>query len=145
MDRLSSAQRSWNTSRIKSKDTTPELIVRSLLHRNGFRFRVCCGNLPGKPDIVLKKYLAAIQMRGCFWYRHKGCRVTTTSKNNIIFCLEKFEDNVFRDEKNDTLLQESGWQLLILWTCEIADETYIRKLEDSFNVNCNKKLTRKSN
>ena len=77
MDRLTPEKRSWNMSRIKSKDTTPERIVRSFLHRNGFRFRFHVKDLPGKPDIVLPKYKTVIEVRGCYWHRHEGCKDAT--------------------------------------------------------------------
>lgn len=83
MDRISPEKRSWNMSRIKSKNTTPERIVRSFLHENGFRFRLHSKILPGSPDIVLPKYKTVIEVRGCFWHRHPGCRQSTTPTTNV--------------------------------------------------------------
>ena len=85
MDNISPEHRSWNMSRIKSKDTIPERIVRSYLHRNGFRFRLHVKELPGKPDIVLPKYKTVIEVRGCFWHRHKGCKYAYMPKTRIEF------------------------------------------------------------
>lgn len=132
MDRISKEHRSWNMARIPSRDTKPELIVRSFLHANGFRFRICCKDLPGKPDIVLPKYRIAIQVRGCFWHRHKGCKITTTPKSNTAFWLDKFAKNVERDIKNDALLLESGWKVIVIWQCEINKENLLKKLQILF-------------
>ena len=85
MDIYSKEKRSWNMSRIKSKDTTPERIVRSFLHRNGFRFRLHVKDLPGKPDIVLPKYKTVIEVRGCYWHRHEGC----LRKDNYGICTQR--------------------------------------------------------
>jgi len=133
MDTVSKEQRSWNMSRIRSKNTAPELIVRSFLHHNGFRFRICQGDLPGKPDIVLKKYNTVIQVRGCFWHRHPGCKGTTTPKSNIDFWQKKFDSNIARDQTNDDLLRKSGWKVLIIWTCEIKSGKFKSMVANFFN------------
>ena len=104
MDKLTKERRSWNMSHIKSKNTKPEIIVRSFLHRNGFRFRLHVKDLPGKPDVVLPKYNAIIQVKGCFWHRHPGCRQTTTPSTNVEFWQEKFKRNVDRDRKTEKQL-----------------------------------------
>src|SRR5690625_2783825 len=93
-DQLSKEHRSWNMSRIKSKDTKPEKIVRSLLHRAGYRFRLHVKRLPGKPDLVLPRYRTAIFVNGCFWHRHPGCKQATTPTANQTFWLEKFERTI---------------------------------------------------
>lgn len=105
-------------SLIRNKDTRPEKIVRSVLHRLGFRFRLHCRNLPGKPDIVLPRYKTAVFVQGCFWHRHEGCRDSTTPKTNTAFWLEKFRRNVERDAKVHTALVEDGWRIMIVWECE---------------------------
>lgn len=119
MDKISKERRSWNMSHVKSKDTTPELIVRSFLHRNGFRFRVCYEKLPGKPDIVLPKYKTVIEVRGCFWHRHKDCKIATMPSTHVEFWQEKFKRNVERDNINETELRELGWNVIVVWECEI--------------------------
>jgi DNA mismatch endonuclease (patch repair protein) len=118
VDRISEEKRSWNMSRIKGSDTKPEIIVRSFLHRQGLRFRVNDKNLPGKPDIVLKKYRTIVFVDGCFWHRHTGCRFAYTPKSRIEFWTEKFKSNVKRDKKVNTMLKEQGWNVVRIWQCE---------------------------
>jgi len=118
MDTLSKEKRSWNMSRIKGKDTKPELIVRSLLHSMGYRYRLHQKNLPGKPDIVLKKYNAVIFVHGCFWHRHKGCKFAYEPKSRQEFWQRKFLENKARDKKNQSTLGKLGWKVLAIWECE---------------------------
>jgi DNA mismatch endonuclease (patch repair protein) len=118
-DRISKAHRSWNMSRIRGKDTKPEKLLRSALHRAGFRFRLHSGNLPGKPDIVLPKYRTVIFVHGCYWHRHSGCRHATTPKSNIDLWNGKFAATVERDLRNVADLEAAGWRVLIVWECEI--------------------------
>lgn len=119
MDTISKEKRSWNMSRIRSKDTAPELAVRSLLHRNGFRFRLHVKELPGKPDIVLSKYKTVIDVRGCFWHRHPGCKIATTPSTNTEYWLKKFAQNVERDRENEEKLKQLGWNVIVIWGCEL--------------------------
>lgn len=119
MDSLTPEMRSWNMSRIRGKDTKPELAVRSLLHGMGYRFRLSDKTLPGKPDIVLPKYRAAIFVHGCFWHRHPGCKYAYTPKSRLDFWNRKFEENVTRDRNNLALLQQEGWLPIVVWECEI--------------------------
>ena len=128
MDSISQARRSWNMRQIRSKNTSPELIVRSFLHRNGFRFRICDKKLPGKPDIVLKKYKLIIQIRGCFWHQHPGCKRATIPTSNVEYWIPKLHKNVERDKQNDRLLLESGWQLAVIWECEVNNGSFKQKL-----------------
>ncbi len=125
LDSLDKKRRSWNMSRIRSKNTKPEIVVRSHLHRQGYRFCLHKKDLPGKPDIVLPKYKTVIEVRGCYWHRHKGCKESTTPKSNTEFWLTKFQSNVERDKKNDKLLKELGWNLIIIWECEVKNGKYI--------------------
>lgn len=106
-------------SRIRPKNTTPEMKVRSELHRRGFRFRVNVRKLPGCPDIVLPKYRTVIFVHGCFWHRHAGCKYAYLPKTRREFWDKKFRDNVDRDELNKIRLEESGWRTIIIWECEI--------------------------
>ena len=121
-DHLSKERRSWNMSRIKGQNTTPELKLRSCLHRLGFRFRIHDTKLPGKPDIVMAKYRTAVFVHGCFWHRHDGCRHTSTPKSNQSFWLEKFRRTLDRDQQNFKALNNLGWQVLIVWECEINSD-----------------------
>ena len=121
MDRISKEHRSWNMSRIRGKDTAPELTVRSLLHRLGYRFRLHPKDLPGKPDIVLPKYQTVIFVHGCYWHRHKKCRYAYTPKTRIDFWKKKFEENVKRDTLTRKRLRELGWRIIIVWECQIRD------------------------
>ncbi len=130
MDRISKEHRSWNMSRIRSGDTKPERIVRSLLHGRGYRFRLHRKDLPGKPDIVLPKYKTVIFVHGCFWHRHKGCKHASTPKTRKDFWQTKFNSNIERDIKAQKQLNSAGWKIIIIWECELsAIETLINKLE----------------
>lgn len=107
-------------ARIGQKNTKPELLVRGALHRLGFRFRLHKRDLPGRPDIVLPKYRTVIFVHGCFWHRHPGCRRTTTPATRKAFWLNKFEANIARDRKATETLERAGWNVLVLWECEVA-------------------------
>ena len=122
MDKLSRERRSWNMSRIQGKNTLPEILVRSLLHRLGYRFRLHRRDLPGRPDIVLSRYCTVIFVHGCFWHRHKSCKQASTPKTNRAFWEDKFQKNVARDVRNDELLKKKGWKTLLVWECETRDE-----------------------
>ena len=124
MDFLTKEHRSWIMSRVKSKDTTPERIVRSYLFRHGFRFRLHVKNLPGHPDIVLPKYKTVIEIRGCFWHRHKGCKKATIPSSNTEYWLTKFKENVKRDKRHARELKALGWQLIVVWGCETTKKRF---------------------
>ena len=111
-------------SRIKSKDTTPERIVRSFLHRNGFRFRLHVKDLLGKPDIVLPKYKTVIEVRGCYWHRHEGCKDATTPSTNAVFWQKKFAENVARDKRTEQEVKALGWNVIVVWECEVENKKY---------------------
>ena len=108
-------------SRIRGKDTKPELRVRSQLHRMGYRFRLHRKDLPGRPDIVLPKYDTVIFVHGCFWHRHKGCRFAYTPKTRVEFWETKFEQNVRRDRRNEAALRKRGWRIIRIWECRTGD------------------------
>jgi DNA mismatch endonuclease (patch repair protein) len=118
-DSLTRERRSWNMSRIRSTNTGPEKQLRSLLHRAGFRFRIHDRRLPGSPDIVLSRYRTAVFVHGCFWHRHPGCRKTTTPSSRVTFWNTKFEGTVARDKSNSAQLEAAGWQVIIVWECEL--------------------------
>jgi DNA mismatch endonuclease (patch repair protein) len=132
MDRLDKSRRSWNMGRIKGRDTVPEIAVRSILHRAGFRFRLHRKDLPGRPDIVLPGRKIVIFVHGCFWHRHEGCKYSYTPKSNVAFWQGKFEGNVARDRKNAKDLKAVGWRVVVVWECEIGKpeqlEARLRKL-----------------
>ncbi len=115
-------------SRIRGKDTKPELRVRSQLHRMGYRFRLHRKDLPGRPDIVLPKYDTVIFVHGCFWHRHKGCRFAYTPKTRPEFWKKKFGGNIRRDRTNINLLRKQGWKVLIIWECETDSNGKPQKL-----------------
>jgi DNA mismatch endonuclease (patch repair protein) len=126
-DRLSPERRSWNMSRICGSNTRPERVVRSLLHRMGFRFRIGNRKLPGNPDVVLVKYRTVILVHGCFWHRHPGCKFAYTPKSRIGFWQQKFRENIARDCRTEALLREAGWRVIVIWECEIGDLPRLRE------------------
>lgn len=113
------AQRSFNMSRIRGRDTKPERLLRSLLHRAGLRFRKNVKSLPGKPDIVLPKHRTVVLVHGCYWHRHPGCRFSTTPATNASFWTKKFAGTVERDRKAEQFLREQGWRVLTVWECQL--------------------------
>ena len=122
VDRLTKEKRSWNMSRIRCKDTAPEVMVRSFLFKRGFRFRKNVKTLPGKPDIVLPKYKTVIFINGCFWHHHDNCRFATTPKSSSEFWLAKFKKNILNDRKNTLILESSGWTVITIWECELKKD-----------------------
>jgi len=119
-DTLTADRRSWNMSRIRGRDTDPELSLRSLLHRAGYRFRLHSRTLPGRPDIVLRRYRTAIFVNGCFWHRHTGCKYATTPSTRREFWVEKLSENVRRDQRNHQALVRLGWKVIVVWECELT-------------------------
>ncbi len=123
----SKEQRSYNMSRIKGKDTKPELLVRKFLFSKGFRYRIHVKDLPGKPDIVLPKYRAVIFIHGCFWHGHEGCKYFVMSKTRTEWWTKKINKNIANDLKYIQQLTELGWRIVNVWECELkkgkADDT----------------------
>ena len=115
-----STARSYLMSRVRGRNTQPELLVRRLLHRMGYRFRLQAKELPGRPDVVFRPRRKAIFVHGCFWHRH-GCRRTTTPRSNVAFWNAKFARNVERDRNAVEALETEGWGVIIIWECETAD------------------------
>jgi DNA mismatch endonuclease (patch repair protein) len=129
MDTLSKSRRSWNMSRIRGKDTRPELFVRSLLHSLGYRFRLNRKDIPGKPDITLPKYRTVIFIHGCFWHRHEGCQFAYKPKSNTDFWEAKFVRTVRRDIEVRGAVRAAKWNQLTIWECELRNpEALIRRL-----------------
>ena len=118
-DKLSSTQRKYCMSRIRGKNTKPEILVRKELHARGFRFRLHNKKLPGSPDVVLPKYGVAIMVNGCFWHGHKGCRYATKPKSNVEFWEAKIARNRHRDEVTEAHLHALGWHVITIWECEL--------------------------
>jgi DNA mismatch endonuclease, patch repair protein len=111
--------RSYNMSRIKGKNTKPEIMVRKFLHANGFRYRLHEKKLPGKPDIVLKKHITAIFVHGCFWHGHEGCKYYVVPKTRTQWWLDKINRNKQKDEESYKTLREEGWNIITIWECEL--------------------------
>lgn len=120
-DVVDGATRSRMMSGIKGRDTRPELLIRGHLHLAGFRYRVHARHLPGTPDIVLPKWMAVIDVRGCFWHRHPGCRYATTPATRAEFWQRKFERTVERDQANAEALSSLGWRTAVVWECALRD------------------------
>lgn len=129
MDKLTPSARSALMARVRSKDTSPELLVRSMLHGMGFRFRLHRKDLPGSPDIVLPGRRKVVWVHGCFWHRHPGCKYASIPKSNHRFWDDKFKNNVRRDRSHQSRVEELGWEPLVVWQCELQDpEKLARKL-----------------
>ncbi|MFA0962785.1 very short patch repair endonuclease [Roseivirga sp. BDSF3-8] len=114
--------RSYNMSRIRGKDTKPEMVVRKYLHSQGFRYRLHDKKLPGKPDLVLPKYKTVIFVHGCFWHGHEGCKYHKLPKTRTEWWREKLQGNISRDERAYDQLKENRWQVLVIWECELKSK-----------------------
>ena len=112
-------QRSYNMSRIKGKDTKPEMLVRKFLHANGFRYKLHDKTLPGKPDIVLPKYKIVIFVHGCFWHGHKECKYFVVPKTRTDWWLNKINGNIANDAKAIKALKKEDWKIINLWECNL--------------------------
>ncbi|MFG1225674.1 very short patch repair endonuclease [Xanthobacter wiegelii] len=123
-DTLTPAQRSERMSRIRGVNTRPEMIVRRLIHKMGFRFRLHRKDLPGCPDLVFPRLHKVVFVHGCFWHRHSdpACRLARLPKSRLEFWLPKLEANQARDARNQTALTDAGWQVLVVWECELRDK-----------------------
>jgi DNA mismatch endonuclease (patch repair protein) len=126
-DIVSRKRRSEMMSRIRTRGTKPELVVRSTAHRLGYRFRLHVKDLPGSPDLVFPGRKLALFVHGCFWHRHHGCACAYRPKSNIAFWEGKFKNNVARDKRVLGELEEMGWRVAIIWECETANPDGLRK------------------
>ena len=115
-------------SRIRGKDTVPELRVRRVLHAAGYRFRLHRKDLPGSPDIVLPRHRVVVFVHGCYWHRHSRCRLTTTPKTNVEFWRQKFDRNVERDRTVQAALEALGWHVVVIWECETRDPVLLHEI-----------------
>ena len=136
MDIWSGKKRSEVMSRIKNKNTKPEITLRKALFARGFRYRVNVGKLPGKPDIVLPKYKTIIFVHGCFWHGHPGCKYAYVPKSNTKFWTTKISTNRGRDITTERKLVEMGWRVITVWECEIRHGKNLVDLTDrlSFDI-----------
>jgi DNA mismatch endonuclease (patch repair protein) len=128
-DVLTTAQRSYNMSRIKGKDTKPELLVRKYLHAQGFRYKLHDKTLPGKPDVVLPNYKTVIFIHGCFWHGHADCKYFKIPKTRTEWWMEKINKNKANDAKAIYALKKSGWRILTVWECELKPTNYEQTLQ----------------
>lgn len=138
VDNLSIEQRRKNMRRIRAQNTKPELIVRSAVHKMGFRFRLHVSKLPGKPDIVLARHAKVIFVHGCFWHQHAGCVRCTTPNTNRGYWVPKLSGNIKRYERVENALHNLGWEVLVVWECETKDTTL---LQDKLSRFLNTELT----
>ncbi len=132
MDTLTPKQRSERMSRVRSKDTKPELAVRRLIHGMGLRYRLHRRNLPGSPDLVFSSRRKVILVHGCFWHRHPGCKLARIPKSRTEFWIAKLEGNRTRDIKNQSLLAGLGWEYLVVWECQVRDNKKLKQLIRGF-------------
>ena len=121
-DNRTKEQRSYNMSRIRSKNTKPEILVRKFLYANNIRFRLHSKTLPGKPDIVIRKYQIVIFVNGCFWHSHENCKYAKIPNNNKVFWEDKIIANKSRDKQNIELLEKAGWKVYVIWECDLSKE-----------------------
>ena len=126
VDRISGPRRSENMRRIRSSDTKPEMTVRRLLHRLGYRYRLGGASLPGRPDIVFKSRRVAIFVHGCFWHQHVECREGRVPASNAEYWAPKLKNNRARDASSALALRSAGWQVLVVWECETALEAALQ-------------------
>ena len=120
-DKLTPERRSANMARIRSKNTSPEMIIRRLVYQMGFRYRLHVAHLPGKPDLVFSRLKKIIDVRGCFWHQHRGCIDSHIPKSRREYWHPKLKKNKERDKRNEANLRAEGWNVLTLWECELKD------------------------
>jgi DNA mismatch endonuclease (patch repair protein) len=118
--------------RIRKRDTTPELVVRRLTHSMGFRFRLHRRDLPGTPDLVLPRHRKVIQVHGCFWHQHAGCRLSRKPKSRLDYWLPKLARNSERDRASQAALERAGWLCLVVWECQTQDSEALRLIISDF-------------
>jgi DNA mismatch endonuclease (patch repair protein) len=123
-------ERSRIMAKVRGENTSPERLVRSLIHKMGYRFRLNVKDLPGKPDIVLKKHKKVIFVHGCFWHQHEGCPHAARPSSNTEYWNKKLDRNMIRDRENVQKLEYLGWKVLVVWECEIKDrEKLVERLK----------------
>jgi len=120
-DTMSPKERSRRMGLVRSVDTKPEMALRRLVHGMGYRYRLHCGDLPGKPDLVFRSRDAVIFVHGCFWHRHEGCPLTRLPKTRVDFWTAKLEGNRKRDIREIAELKKAGWRVFVVWECELKN------------------------
>ena len=138
-DRLTPAQRHLVMSHIRSRNTKPEIKVRQWLWRHGYRYRLNVKSVPGKPDIVMRNYRTAIFVNGCFWHGHKGCDKYRLPQTNVDFWKNKIYRNRKRDQENYRVLQENGWQVIVVWECQLTPK-HIEQTMNEVELQLNEKF-----
>ena len=138
-DHLTPAQRHLVMSHIRSRNTKPELKVRQWLWAHGYRYRLNVKSVPGKPDIVMRKYHTAIFVNGCFWHGHEGCDKYRLPQTNVGFWKNKIDRNRKRDQENYQVLQENGWQVIVVWECQLTPK-HIEQTMSKVELLLNNKL-----
>jgi DNA mismatch endonuclease, patch repair protein len=133
-DTLTPAERSERMSRVKGRDTAPEMLVRRIVHGLGYRYRLHRRDLPGCPDLTFGKRRKVIFVHGCFWHRHgdSACKLARLPKSRLDFWLPKLETNRGRDAKNQERIAAMGWKFLVIWECELGDQAMLKKRIRSF-------------
>lgn len=121
-DTMSPEERSHRMALVRSIDTKPEMIVRRLVYSMGYRYRLHCRYLPGKPDLVFRSRRAVVFVHGCFWHRHEGCSLARLPKSRVGFWSEKLEGNRERDARKIEALEQAGWRVFVVWECELKDK-----------------------
>ena len=134
MDVHDKKTRSYNMSRIKGKNTLPEMLVRKFLFASGYRYRLNVKTLPGKPDIVLPKYKTVLFINGCFWHGHEGCRYFVIPKTRTEWWIEKITGTQKRDREAENQLNELGWKVIVIWECELKKDTLNLTLNKLLNI-----------
>jgi DNA mismatch endonuclease (patch repair protein) len=134
MDVHNNKTRSFNMSRIKGKNTKPEMLVRRFLFAHGFRYRLNVKTLPGKPDIVLPKYKTVIFINGCFWHGHKGCKYFVVPKTRTEWWLNKIKDTQKRDREAEIQLNVLGWKVITLWECQLKPKQLEKTLNELIHI-----------
>lgn len=138
-DTVTKERRSEIMASVSQKDTKPEIIVRSFLHRKGLRYRLHVKDLPGKPDMVFPRLKTVVFINGCFWHGHddKGCKLARIPKSNIQFWVNKIKVNRERDKKNWNKLESLGWHVVLVWECQLTHEGFLESLaNDLLNTSC---------
>jgi DNA mismatch endonuclease, patch repair protein len=121
-DVVSKAKRSRMMAGIRGSNTKPERVLRTIVHRAGFRFRLHRSDLPGRPDLVFPKYRAAVLVNGCFWHRHRNCKYSYSPKSRAAFWRQKFRENVARDQRQTAALRKLGWRVKVVWECDLRTD-----------------------
>jgi DNA mismatch endonuclease (patch repair protein) len=122
------SHRSWTMAQVKSKNTTPEMVVRKAAHALGLRFRLHRAELPGKPDLAFRRWRTALFVHGCFWHSHAKCGRARMPKTNVDYWTKKLERNTLRDQHAIRLLRKSGWRCAVIWECQAKDRARLDRI-----------------